>query len=95
LVGAYLLAGELGSAPAELSSEHIEHALAGYEARMRPYVERCQDLPAGIDGYAPKSSFDIAVTTQVMKWIQYWPLRPLAARKWFTTAESIALPDYS
>jgi hypothetical protein len=62
---------------------------------MRPYVERCQDLPAGIDGYAPKSSFDIAVTTQVMKWIQYWPLRPLAARKWFTTAESIALPDYS
>ena len=32
---------------------------------MRPYIERCQDLPNGIDGYLPKSSSDITVTAQV------------------------------
>lgn len=93
LVGAYLLAGELGPAPSECG-EHVERALAGYETRMRPYVDRCQDLPAGIDGYAPKSHADIAITAQVMKWMQRWPFRDVAARKYFTTADSIDLPDY-
>ena len=46
LVGAYLLAGELGPAPTQLSTAHVERALRGYAARMRPYVDRCQDLPA-------------------------------------------------
>lgn len=66
LVGAYVLAGELG--PAELlDSERIRLALQRYETVMRPYIDRCQDLPAGMDGYAPKSASDIAITAQVMK----------------------------
>lgn len=31
----------------------------------------------------------------VMKWMQRWPFRPIAAKLWFTVADSIALPDYS
>jgi 2-polyprenyl-6-methoxyphenol hydroxylase-like FAD-dependent oxidoreductase len=93
LVGAYVLAGELG--PAEsIDAERIKAALNRYESVMRPFVEKCQDLPNGIDGYLPKSASDIAMTTALMKWIQRWPLRSIAERKWFTTADSIDLPTY-
>ena len=93
LVGAYVLAGELGSADS-LDAQHIQTALQRYEAVMRPYIDRCQDLPNGIDGYLPKSSSDIAITAQVMKWMQRWPFRSFAEKKWFTIAEAIDLPDY-
>lgn len=93
LVGAYVLAGELG--PADVfAAETLPAALARYETVMRPYIDRCQTLANGIDGYLPESSSDIAVTAAVMKWMQRWPLRPIAERKWFTTADSIALPEY-
>jgi 2-polyprenyl-6-methoxyphenol hydroxylase-like FAD-dependent oxidoreductase len=94
LVGAYVLAGELGPA-ASLDADRIPVALSRYESVMRPYIDRCQDLPNGIDGYLPKSASDIAITAQVMKWMQRWPFRPIAEKKWFTTADAIALPDYA
>jgi 2-polyprenyl-6-methoxyphenol hydroxylase-like FAD-dependent oxidoreductase len=94
LVGAYVLAGELG--PAEtLDTQRIQTALAKYETVMRPYIDRCQDLPNGIDGYLPKSASDIAITAQVMKWMQRWPFRSFAEKKWFTTADAVDLPDYA
>jgi hypothetical protein len=62
---------------------------------MRTYIDRCQDLPTGIDGYLPKSASDIAVTAQVMKWMQRRPFRSFAEKKWFTTADAIDLPDYA
>lgn len=93
LVGAYLLAGELGPA-SSLQPESIPTALARYEARMRPYVDTCQKLNNTIDRYAPSTASDIAVNAAVMKWMQRWPFRPVAARLWFTTADSIELPDY-
>jgi 2-polyprenyl-6-methoxyphenol hydroxylase-like FAD-dependent oxidoreductase len=93
LVGAYVLAGELG--PAEsLDAQRIQTALDLYENVMRPYIDRCQDLPNGIDGYLPKSASDIAITAQAMKWMQRWPFRALAEKKWFTTADAVDLPDY-
>jgi 2-polyprenyl-6-methoxyphenol hydroxylase-like FAD-dependent oxidoreductase len=93
LVGAYVLAGELGPADS-LDTNRIRAALARYEFVMRPYIDRCQDLPNDIDGYLPKSASDIAVTAQVMKWMQRWPFRPLAEKKWFSTAGAIELPNY-
>lgn len=95
LVGAYLLAGELGPAAGNLSIEHVERALANYGRTMRPYIDRCQRLPAGLDGYAPMSASDVVITAMVMKWMQRWPFRSVAAKKYFTTADSIDLPDYS
>lgn len=93
LVGAYLLAGELGPADS-VGAETITSALARCEMRIRPYVDKCQDLPNTIDRYAPKSQSDIAVNAVVWRWMQRWPFRPMAAKLWFTTADSIALPDY-
>jgi 2-polyprenyl-6-methoxyphenol hydroxylase-like FAD-dependent oxidoreductase len=94
LVGAYVLAGELG--PVDTSdAQRIQVALRNYESAMRPYIDRCQDLPNGIDGYLPKSASDIAITAAVMKWMQRWPFRALAEKKWFTTADAIDLPDYT
>ena len=93
LVGAYVLAGELVAADS-LDLQGIRAALQRYEAVMRPYINRCQDLPNGIDGYLPKSASDIAITAQVMKWMQRWPFRSFAEKKWFTTADAIDLPDY-
>ncbi|KUI17275.1 FAD-binding monooxygenase [Mycobacterium sp. GA-1285] len=93
LVGAYLLAGELGPA-SSLEPEGIAKALARYESLMRPYVDTCQKLNNTIDRYAPMSESDIAVNAAVMKWMQRWPFRPVAARLWFTTADSIELPNY-
>ena len=77
-----------------IDADTIRAALQRYESVMRPYIERCQDLPNGIDGYLPKSASDIAITAQVMKWMQRWPFRSFAERKWFTTADAIELPDY-
>lgn len=93
LVGAYLLAGELGPA-SSFEADGLPDALARYESRMRPYVDTCQRLNNTIDRYAPMSESDIAVNAAVMKWMQRWPFRPVAARLWFTTADSIELPDY-
>jgi hypothetical protein len=61
---------------------------------MRPYIDRCQDLPNGIDGYLPKSASDTAITAHVMSWMQRWPFRAYAQKKWFTTADAIVLPNY-
>jgi 2-polyprenyl-6-methoxyphenol hydroxylase-like FAD-dependent oxidoreductase len=94
LVGAYVLAGELGQADS-LDAQRIASALPRYEAVMRPYIDRCQDLPAGVDGYMPKSAINIAITAQVMKWVQRWPFRPFAEKKWFTVADAIDLPKYA
>jgi len=94
LVGAYLLAGELG--PAESSdANRIQGALQRYQTKMRPYVDKCQDIPNRVERYAPNSPSDIAMNIAVMKWMQRWPFRPIASRIWFAVADSIALPDYS
>jgi 2-polyprenyl-6-methoxyphenol hydroxylase-like FAD-dependent oxidoreductase len=93
LVGAYVLAGELGSADS-LGNDRIRLALQRYQTVLRPYIDRCQDLPAGIDGYAPKSASAIAITAQVMKWCQRWPFRSVAEKTWFATTDAIELPDY-
>ena len=42
LVGAYLLAGELGSAPTQLTNAHVERALRGYADQDAPL---CRPMP--------------------------------------------------
>ena len=95
LVGAYILAGELGPAADGVDSGRIAAALARYQNAMRPYVDKCQDLPNTIDRYAPKSQSDIAINGVVWKWMQRWPFRVMAQRLWFVTADAIDLPDYA
>ena len=94
LVGSYVLGGELGRADS-FDAQALPATLARYEAVLRPYVDKCQDLPNSLARFAPKTESDIASTALVMKWMQRWPFRPIAAKLWFTTADSIELPDYS
>ncbi|BBZ16930.1 FAD-dependent monooxygenase [Mycolicibacterium gadium] len=94
LVGAYVLAGELGPADS-LDAEHLQSALKRYGSVMRPYVDTCQDLPNNIDRFAPMTEKEIADNATAMKWMQRWPFRPIAARLWFRIADSIDLPDYA
>lgn len=98
LVGSYVLAGELGAAQGAGMDTDKSAKLAGaldrYQTVLRPYVERCQDLPNSIERFLPDSATDIAVTALAMKYMQRWPLRPIAERKWFTTADAVDLPDY-
>jgi 2-polyprenyl-6-methoxyphenol hydroxylase-like FAD-dependent oxidoreductase len=94
LVGAYLLAGELGRADS-FDAQGIQNALRRYQTKMRPYVDKCQDIPNRVDRYAPDSASDIAMNIRVMKWMQRWPFRPIASRIWFKVADSIDLPDYA
>ncbi|WP_370331612.1 FAD-dependent monooxygenase [Mycolicibacterium hippocampi] len=93
LVGAYVLAGELGAAE-DLDREGIDAALGRYQTVMRPYVDTCQHLPNTVDRFAPMTERDIAANAAVMKWMQRWPFRPIAARLWFGSADSITLPEY-
>jgi 2-polyprenyl-6-methoxyphenol hydroxylase-like FAD-dependent oxidoreductase len=93
LVGAYLLAGELGPANS-FKAQRIQDALERYQREMRPYVDKCQNIPNRVDRFAPNSASDITMNIAVMKWMQRWPFRPIATRLWFTAADSIALPDY-
>ncbi|BBX73956.1 FAD-dependent monooxygenase [Mycobacterium shinjukuense] len=97
LVGGYVLAGELGVADDDggIDGERLAAALDRYQKVMRPYVDRCQDLPNGIDSFVPKSAADIRINAVIMKYMQRWPFRPFAERKWFTTAEAVDLPDYA
>ena len=94
LVGAYVLAGELGPADS-LDAEHLQAALNRYGTVMRPYVDTCQDLPNNINRFAPMTEKEIADNALAMKWMQRWPFRPIAARMWFRIADSIDLPDYA
>lgn len=93
LAGAYLLAGEVGPA-AGCDADRLARALDAYDRRMRPYVDRCQDLPNTIDRFLPLTGKQIESNASAMKWMQRRPFRPLAARLWFRAAESIELPDY-
>src|ERR1700752_3109270 len=35
------------------------------------------------------------IKAEVMTWMQRWPFRSFAETKWFTTADSIDLPEYA
>ena len=94
LVGAYILAGELGPAAEGVDSGRLDAAFARYQSAMRPYVDKCQDLPNTMDQYAPKSQSNVTANGFIWKWIQRWPFRVVAERLWFSTADAIDLPDY-
>lgn len=96
LVGAYALAGELGAAEGTgIDAKTLATAVDRYQTVMRPYVDRCQTLGNTVDRYAPNSAAEIAMMAMAMKYMQRWPFRSFAERKWFTTADAVELPDYS
>ncbi len=89
LVGAYVLAGELGAA----GGDH-RVAFARYDRVLRPYVTRAQQLPpGGVKGYAPTGALAIRLRDASMRSMNRWPMRNLMAAQ-FAKAGDIALPEY-
>ncbi|MEU9131469.1 FAD-dependent monooxygenase [Kitasatospora sp. NPDC048540] len=89
LVGAYVLAGELAGAGTD-----PQGALRRYDAVMRPYVRKAQELPpGGAGGFAPSSALAIRLRAASMRSMNRWPVRNLMAAQ-FAKAGDIALPHY-
>lgn len=89
LTGAYLLAGEIATAAS------IPAAIAGYEQRMRPLVDRAQKLPPGTPRLAhPRSRAGLAIMRNLLRVAGSRPGRSLANR--FTSPDTDAgeLPGY-
>jgi 2-polyprenyl-6-methoxyphenol hydroxylase-like FAD-dependent oxidoreductase len=88
LVGAYVLAGELGRA-----GDH-RRAFAAYEDVMRPYTAQAQELPpGGLNGFVPRTRLEIALRARAIRWMTRWPLRNLMAAQ-FAKSDAIELPEY-
>jgi 2-polyprenyl-6-methoxyphenol hydroxylase-like FAD-dependent oxidoreductase len=70
IIGAYVLAGELSEAPKDPCA-----AFKAYEARLRHYIEKSQEIPFGDSGLqrimAPKNRFQVWVL-RIMAWIIGW-----------------------
>lgn len=90
LVGAYVLAGELGR-----NASHIA-GLAAYEATLRPYVEQAQQLPPGVPRVAnPKSAFGIKAFNVGLKVASSGLAQRIGGKVFSPPADKIELPDYS
>lgn len=89
LVGAYVVAGELGAARGDHRT-----AYARYQERMRGYVAQGQELPpGGVGGFAPRSAIAIKLRSLSMRMMTRWPMRDLLAGQ-FAKADAIELPHY-
>ena len=90
LVGAYVLAGELGRARGDHAS-----AFASYERIMRPYVTAAHALPpGGVDAFLPRGRFMLRMRVLSARLMHHWPMRQLVARM-LDKSEAIELPDYA
>ncbi|WP_329560887.1 FAD-dependent monooxygenase [Kitasatospora sp. NBC_01266] len=89
LVGAYILAGELGKA----AGNH-RTAFRAYEQLMRPYVTQAQQLPpGGVNSYAPTGALAIRLRAMSMRSMSRWPMSKLLAAQ-AEKAGDIKLPTY-
>jgi 2-polyprenyl-6-methoxyphenol hydroxylase-like FAD-dependent oxidoreductase len=87
LVGAYVLAGELGS-----RTDH-RAAFAAYDRIVRPYAEKAQKLAGGPGGFAPMTTAAIRFTQASMAWATRWPMRGIMVKQ-FSKSGDIELPNY-
>jgi 2-polyprenyl-6-methoxyphenol hydroxylase-like FAD-dependent oxidoreductase len=89
LVGAYVLAGELGRARGDHAA-----ALSRYEEIMRPYVTASHALPpGGVDGFLPRGRFMLRMRVLSARHMHHWPMRHLVARM-LDKSDAITLPEY-
>ncbi|MDF2824902.1 MAG: FAD-binding monooxygenase [Mycobacterium sp.] len=89
LTGAYVLAGEMCTAP------WLPDALANYERRMRPLVDTAQKLPPGTPKLAhPRARAGVAALRTALRLAGSRPARALAGRFASPTAASTELPFY-
>jgi len=89
LVGAYVLAGELASAPGDPAV-----AFAAYQREMADYVAGGLELPpGGLAVFAPKSRLMIALRALSWRSFSRWPMRSVLAKQ-FAKSDNITLKEY-
>jgi 2-polyprenyl-6-methoxyphenol hydroxylase-like FAD-dependent oxidoreductase len=89
LVGAYVLAGELASAPAS-----PEAAFEAYQHEMAAYVVAGLELPpGGVKGFAPQSALMIRLRGVSMRMMNHWPMRQMIMKQ-ANKADAITLKTY-
>ena len=93
LVGAYVLAGELGRS---YGNRHLAEAFGGYERVMRPYAEKVQNFPPGLPRLLfPKSRAGLGVLKAVHQVVASGPVRHAAERAFLSKAAVMPeLPKY-
>ncbi len=90
IIGAYILAGELATAP-----DHAT-AFARYEARLRPYATRCQRGATHVGPFfAPRTRAGIWLRDRIYGALASRPLEKLFERLVTGAATGIALPSYT
>jgi 2-polyprenyl-6-methoxyphenol hydroxylase-like FAD-dependent oxidoreductase len=90
VVGAYTLAGEL-----KLAGENYTSGFKHYEASMRPYVARCQDLAEGAEWFIPRSPFRLWLSNLMWRSLPYTPWKNMMLEMPLKAANSIKIPDYA
>ncbi|MDQ1131212.1 2-polyprenyl-6-methoxyphenol hydroxylase-like FAD-dependent oxidoreductase [Microbacterium sp. SORGH_AS 888] len=89
LTGAYVLAGELNT------GSGVEGAFAAYEALMRPYVDKAQDLPPGTPRLAnPRTRLGIAAFHTVLRAAGTAAGRRITSGLFRPPADQMELPMY-
>jgi 2-polyprenyl-6-methoxyphenol hydroxylase-like FAD-dependent oxidoreductase len=90
LVGAYVLAGELGTA----GGDH-RTAFASYERELRDYVGKSHKLAKGnAAGLVPRTRSQIWLRNQFIRALPYMPWKGVVAGGVQKAANAIALRDY-
>jgi 2-polyprenyl-6-methoxyphenol hydroxylase-like FAD-dependent oxidoreductase len=79
MLGAYVLAGELGRAPNDVAS-----AVATYEKRLRPFIEKQQASAASFAGsFAPSTTLGLTIRDLALKAMRWRPLAAWYAKRTF------------
>ncbi len=90
IVGAYVLAGELAASPAD-----IPGALARYEEKITPFLDKAKELPGGgIQAMCPNSKLGIRLARISMRLMTSRAFSPLAAKLFTPKTEDYVLPTY-
>lgn len=89
MVGAYLLAGELGAARGDHRA-----AFAAYENLMAPYATECRKLPpGGVNGFLPKGRAAMWMRDRVISMMTSRAMKK-PAEKTVRKADRVELPEY-
>lgn len=87
LVGAYVVAGELGA-----GAEHAA-AFEEYDRIVRPFATGAQQLAGGTGGFAPMNGLTLRLVQASMSWATRWPIRGFMEKQ-FSKSTDIELPYY-
>ncbi|MFI5776308.1 FAD-dependent monooxygenase [Nocardia sp. NPDC051570] len=90
IVGAYVLAGELAASPGDMPG-----ALARYEEKITPFLDKAKELPGGgIKAICPKSKLGLRMGRIGMRLMTSRVLSPLARKMFTPRTEDYVLPTY-